>query len=67
MKNEPISNCCGAGILEPDICAECLEHCEAEETLEGFICAKCKKLTYGTCVICGNSKDNNKNGFPSIS
>jgi hypothetical protein len=25
------SNCCGASVLIGDICAECKEHCEAED------------------------------------
>ena len=28
------SNCCGARIMLGDICAECKEHCEAEEDEE---------------------------------
>lgn len=28
------SNCCGATIIEPDFCAECLDHCEPIEDEE---------------------------------
>ena len=27
---DAISSCCGASVLEPDVCAECLEHCSPE-------------------------------------
>lgn len=29
-----VSNCCGARVLHGDMCAECGEHCEAEDENE---------------------------------
>ena len=27
---DAISNCCSSSVIEPDVCAECLEHCSPE-------------------------------------
>ncbi len=43
-----ISNCCGSSVFEPDVCADCLEHCSPEyekEAPEGTISPAMKSYT----------------------